>query len=160
MKWLNSASTTARANLPGLASQVPVLTEPSGASNASRVPSVGTGWLSTGGGVAVSNCAAATSAGAAMCTIPMGGSVVSNTGIGDAGEKYPLRGPPPPPPAVACPRDLLHPIDRSVVHLQAKVERLAQRMDRLPRVPDRGALVAAEIIRSRFQLVKRFLHLV
>jgi hypothetical protein len=72
MKWLNSAFTTARAKTPGVASQVPVLTEPSSASNAGIVANVGEGWPPTAGGVeGFANFAAGCRAGATMCTMVM-----------------------------------------------------------------------------------------
>ncbi len=50
---------------------------------------------------------------------------------------------------------LLRAIDGSVVHLQAKVERLFQRMNGLFRIGHRSAFVAAEVMRASFSASKR-----
>jgi hypothetical protein len=68
-KWQNSASTIARAKVPGVASQVPVSTAPSGAAHASTLPIVGRGRPPTGGGIKTSNALGAKSDGRSMCTI-------------------------------------------------------------------------------------------
>jgi glycine/D-amino acid oxidase-like deaminating enzyme len=65
-----------------------------------------------------------------------------------------------PAPIGAGARQLLHAVDRRIIHLEAEVQGLLQRMDGPMGIGNRNCLVAAEVIRSRLHFSQGLVHVI